>query len=262
LSPKDLWEGVQDQVQEIVYSIFLWEEGQFHFEESLLPEKERITVDLDISELILHGLRRVDATGAIQARYPESDVVLEQNPEARASKLEPYEAHVLHMVDGERSVLEICRESEIGDHETLKVLYGLVCTTLARPKGKKVHPLDQDFVGTDDIWSVLNSFNEMYGYIFRYMVREVGPIAENVLEKYLGGQREARKDIFAAVKLQKDGTLDGAVLERNLNKFPDDMRRGALVDALNELLYAELLAVKRTLGSDHEGNIIKALQER
>jgi hypothetical protein len=262
LSPKDLWEGVQRQVQEIVYSLFLWEEGQFQFEESLLPEKERITVDLDITDLILAGVRRVEATGPVQARYPESDLVLEPDADRPQTKLEDYEAHVLAMVDGERSVLEICRESEIGDHETLKVLYALQCASLVRTRGKKVHALDQDFVGGDDISSVLASFNEMYGYVFRYMVREVGPIAENVLEKYLGTLRESRKDVFAAVKLQKDGTLDATILERNLSKVAEDHRRGVLVDALNELLYAELLAVKRTLGSDHEGNIIKALQER
>ena len=34
------------------------------------------------------------------------------------------------------------------------------------------------------------------------------------------------------------------------------------MDALNELLYAELLAVKRTLGAEHESNIIKAFRER
>ena len=94
------------------------------------------------------------------------------------------------------------------------------------------------------------------------MVREVGPIAENVLEKYLGTLRDGRKDVFGGVKLQKDGTLDITVIERNLNKQPEEQRRIMLVDSLNELLYAELLAVKRTLGSDHEGNIIKALQER
>jgi hypothetical protein len=262
ISPKDLWGGVQDQVREIVYSMFLWEEGQFHFEESLLPEKERITVDLDITELILVGIRRVDATGPIQNRYPEGDLVLERNPDAPGATVEDYEAHVQAMVDGERSVLEISRESEIGDHETLKVLYALLCASLIRVRGKKVHALDQDFVGGDDVWAVLGSFNEMYGYIFRYMVREVGPIAENVLEKYLGGLRESRKDVFTGVKLQKDGTVDGAVLERNLNKYAEEQRRSILVDSLNELLYAELLAVKRTLGSDHEGNIIKALQER
>jgi hypothetical protein len=94
------------------------------------------------------------------------------------------------------------------------------------------------------------------------MVREVGPIAENVLEKYLGGLRESRKDVFAGVRLQKDGTLEPAGVERNLNKLPEDQRRTSLVDALNELLYAELLAVKRTLGADHEASIVRAFRER
>lgn len=262
LSPKDLWEGVQFQVKEIVYSIFQWDDGQFHFEESSLPEKERITVDLDIQDLILVGLRRVDANGPIQARFPEGDQVLERAPEESSPALEPYEVHVLGLVDGEKSVLESCRESEIGDNETLKVLYALVCTGLARAKGKKVRPLDQDFVPEETLYAVAASFNQMYGYVFRYMVREVGPIAENVLEKYLGSLRESRKDVLAGVKLQKDGTLDAAVLERNLNKFLEEERRGRLVDALNELLYAELLAVKRTLGSEHEASIIRALRDR
>jgi Domain of unknown function (DUF4388) len=262
LSPKDLWEGVQFQVQEIVYSIFQWDDGQFHFEESQLPEKERITVDLDVVGLILAGVRRVDASGPVQARYPEGDLVLERLPDEAPAGLEPYESHVLNLVDGERSVSDICRESEIGDNETLKVIYALLCTGLVRAKGRKVHALDQDFIPEDSFWSVLNSFNQMYGFIFRYMVREVGPIAENVLEKYLNGLREARKDVFGGVKLQKDGSLDATLLERNVNKLPEEQRRNVMVDGLNELLYAELLAVKRTLGAEHESNIIKAFRER
>jgi hypothetical protein len=260
LSPKDLWEGVQAQVREIVYSVFQWDDGQFHFEESALPEKERITVDLDVVDLILAGIRRVEAHGRIQSRYPDSELVLEDLGGGPA--LEPYESHVRCLVDGERSVLEICGESEIGDSETLKVLYAMLSAGLLRVKGRKVRALDQDFVPEDTPYSVASSFNHMYSFIFRYMVREVGPIAENVLEKYLSTLRDSRKDIFAGVKLQKDGTLDTVVLERNLNRFPEDDRRSRLVDGLNELLYAELLAVKRTLGSDHEANIIRAFRDR
>ena len=260
LSPKDLWEGVQFQVKEIVYTVFQWDEGLFHFEESSLPEKERITVDLDIQDLILAGLRRVDASGRVQAHYPEGDSVLERATSEVPAALEPYEIHVLKLIDGERSMLDICRESEIGDNETLKVLYALLSTGILKVKGKKVRTLDQDFVPVDTIYSVLDSFNQMYEHIFKYMVREVGPIAENVLEKYLGTLRDGRKDVFGGVKLQKDGTLDVTVIERNLNKFPEEQRRGLLVDGLNELLYAELLAIKRTLGAEHEAAIVKALK--
>jgi hypothetical protein len=262
LSPKDLWDGVQFQVREIVYSVFQWEEGQFHFEESTLPDKERITVDLDVVQLVLAGIRRVEAHGRIQRRYPSLDLVLESVAEPPEGSLEPYEDHVRALIDGERSVADICRESEIGDHETLKVLYALLSASVARVKGKKVLPLDQDFVPQDTLYTVVNSFNQMYGHVFRYMVREVGPIAENVLEKYLGGLRESRKQVFGTVKLQKDGTLDAALIERNLNQVPEDARRPMLVDALNELLYAELLAVKRTLGPEHESQIVRAFKER
>lgn len=262
LSPKDLWEGVQFQVREIVYSLFQWDEGTFHFEESTLPEKERITVELDPLALTLVGIRRVDANGPIQTRYPEGSLVLERADQGQGGDLEPYEGHVLQLVDGERSVTEVFRESEIGDNETLKVLYALLSTGLVKVKGKKVYTLDQDFVPEDTLHGVVNSFNQMYGHVFRYMVREVGPIAENVLEKYLAGLREVRKEVFGGVRLQKDGTLDIALLERNLNRVPEEERRNVLVDCLNELLYAELLAVKRTLGSDHEANIVRALSDR
>jgi len=261
LSPKQLWEGVQFQVREIVYPLFGWEEGGFQFEESDAPDKERITVELDMVELILIGLRRVDANGPVQQRYPEGHLVLEAAQAEPLAGLEPYEEHVLRLVDGERSVVEICRDSEIGDNETLKVLYALQAVGAMRPKGRKVHALDQDFVPEDTVFSVLDSFNQMYGNVFEHMLKEVGPIAENVLEKYLGGLREQRKEVFAGVKLQKDGTLDPAAIDRNLNRVPEEERRSRLVDALNELLYAELLAVKRTLGEEHEAAIVKTLRK-
>jgi hypothetical protein len=178
------------------------------------------------------------------------------------SGLEAYEEHVLGLVDGERSVVEICRESEIGDNETLKALYAFLAAGILRVKGRKVYTLDQDFVPEDTLVTVVSSFNQMYSYVFRYMVREVGPIAENVLEKYLNGLRDGRKDVFTGIKLLKDGTLDPSTLERNLNRYAENERRGLLVDALNELLYAELLAVKRTLGWEHEANIIRAFKDR
>src|SRR5262249_42893980 len=95
--------------------------------------------DLDIQDLILAGLRRVDAGGRIQSRYPEGDLLLERaNNEDVPAALEPYEVHVLHLVDGERSGLDICPESEIGRNETMKTLYALVATGVVRVKGRKV----------------------------------------------------------------------------------------------------------------------------
>ena len=262
LSPDDLWSAVQSQVRHIAQSVFEWGEGQFHFEESALPERERITVDLDVTALVLEGLRRLEAGGWVRRHHPDGHLVLERGNTSAKALLHAYEEHVLSLIDGERSVIEICHESEVGDNQTLKLLYAFLATGIARGRGRKIRTLDQDFVPTDTTFSVLESFNRMYRFIFAYMVKEVGPIAENVLSKYLGTVRETRPDVLEGVGLRPDGSLDDPSVERNVGRLPDEEQREALVGALNELLYAELLAVKRTLGEDHEGTIIRALRPR
>ena len=260
LTPDELWSAVQSQVREIVFSVFEWTEGTFHFEDSPLPERERITVDLDVTSLVVEGVRRLDPAGAVRARHPEAALVLERAGEPATGLLHAWEAHVLSLVDGERCVMEIAHESEAGEGQTLKALYGFLSAGVVRVRGRKVRALDQDFVPEDGTFSVIESFNAMYRHVLAYMVREVGPIAENVLAKYLNKVREARPEILAGVGLQRDGSLDEGAVERNAGRIAEDRRRRALVDALNELLYAELLAVKRTLGADHESSIVRELR--
>lgn len=260
LTPDELWGAVQSQVSEIVFSVFMWDEGQFHFEESVLPEKERITVDLDVTALVLEGVRRMDPGGAVRSRYPDGQLILGHSEGPLAGLLHPWEEHVLALVDGERSVAEICHESDAGEGQTLKALYAFLCTGIVRVRGRKVRALDQDFVEEDTTLAVLDSFNQMYRQVLSYMVREVGPIAENVVAKYLGGVRESRKDVLQDVPMRRDGALEETAIERNLSLLPEEERRPALVDALNELLYAELFAVRRTLGSDHEATLVRMLR--
>jgi hypothetical protein len=260
LSPDELWWAVQTQVREIVFSVFQWDEGEFHFEESVLPEREKITVDLDMTGLVLEGIRRMDLGGAPHGREPDGYLVVERGETPVEGLLHPWEEHVLSLVDGERSVVELCHESEVGEGQTQKAVYAFLCTGIVRARGRKVRALDQDFVPEDTPLAVLDTFNRMYGHVLGYMVKEVGPIAENVLAKYLNTVRESRPEVLQGVSLRKDGSLDEAAVERNLGRLPEERRRPALVDALNELLYAELLAVKRTLGSDHEAAIVRDLR--
>ena len=169
-----------------------------------------ITVDLDVTALVLEGLRRLDAGGWVRLRHPDGHLVLELGPTSAAGLLRPFEKHVLGLVDGQRSVIEICHESEVGDNQTLKLLYAFLATGIVEGRGRKVRALDQDFVPADTTYAVLESFNQMYRFIFAYMVKEVGPIAENVLAKYLGTVREARGEVLGEARLRPDGAVEEA----------------------------------------------------
>ena len=50
-------------------------------------------------------------------------------------------------------------------------------------------------------------------------------------------------------------------MERNLERVGERERRDQLISSLNELLYSELLAVKRTLGASHESQLIQLFRE-
>ena len=260
MKPQDLWSGVQLQVREIAHSLLHWQDGVFHFEESDKPRHERITVDLDIGELVLTGLREVDSSGPIQAHFPSGDSVLERIPDSEIAGLQPWERHVLDQIDGQRTTGAICSDSEIGDRETLKVLYAFLSTGMARDDQPKRQALDSDFITEDSSWSVIASFNRKYTLIYDHLFAEVGPVVTAVLGKYLSELRKQHPELLQGVELMKDGSVDGAVIVRNVGALEGDDRHDRLVAVLNEFLYAELLGIRRTLGAEGEAAIVKELR--
>ncbi len=258
MAPQDLWEGVETQVREIVFSLFEWASGEFVFESTSLPQKEKVTVSFDPLILVLEGLRRIDPEGALKGRYPDPGLILEGVKEADLSGLEPYEKHILSVVDGQRSVSEICRESEIGDGETQKTLYALFCAGFLRVRGRKIRAAGEE-PGRNVSESALAAYNSMYAYIYRYLLRETGPEADATLQSAVS-ELHPSGGLMPACRVTKGGIIDPAPLLLALAQVPDPERALQLTNTLNELLYAMLFAVRKTIGADHEANILKALR--
>lgn len=261
LSPKDLWWAIEQQVREIVWSLFAWEDGYFQFEDNDRPRREKITIDLPVESLIMEGIRRIDGSGPIKEHFAPVDTIFERSDRALPLPPEPHEKHVLDFVDGKRTVSNICGESEIGEAETRKVLHTFQNVGVLRSKGRKQAPLDRSVDERGDHQSMVELYNEMYRHLFRHMSDEVGPIAEIILEKYLNELKERPGSIFERVRLQQDGSLDPQQVSKNVHRLEPPLRKGRLIESLNELLYAELLAVKRTLGATHESQLIQVFRK-
>jgi Domain of unknown function (DUF4388) len=258
MAPQDLWEGVETQCREIVFSLFEWSAGDFVFESTTLPQKEKVTVSFDPLKLVLEGLRRIDPEGALKGRYPDPGLILECVRDVEQTGLEPFERHILAFVDGRRSVADICRESEIGDGETQKTLYALFCGGFLRVRGRKIRPVGES-PGRDVTEQAIDAYNSMYSYIYRYLLREIGPEADTTLEAAVG-ELHAAGGIITACHVTKGGIIDPAPLLAALQVLSEDEKSHQLTNALNEVLYAMLFAVRKTIGADHEANILKALR--
>jgi hypothetical protein len=261
ITPKELWSEVRNQVAEIAYGVLQWDSGFFQFLEGEERTGENITTSIAVSELLLEGLRRIEDPGLFEKRIPSRDVVFERVlPAHRPQGLhfEEYEKHVFKLVNGTRSVDEICDLSEVGEFETLKTLYIFFSIGFLHVRRKKDRYAEEQREG-QEMRDLVKDYNEMFSFVFHYLLREVGPIAENILDKYLGKLKTTYPEIFARVSLRSNGTLSDDRIMENLKAIPNQ-KRTALVQALNEYLYSTLLAVRRTLGAEHEHKVLDTLR--
>ena len=64
LSQEDILTNLQQHFTDIVQRLFTWVEGFFHFDNDLLPPDERISVRLDLENLIIEQVHVSCASGA------------------------------------------------------------------------------------------------------------------------------------------------------------------------------------------------------
>ncbi|MFQ5793285.1 MAG: hypothetical protein ACE5JI_22670, partial [Acidobacteriota bacterium] len=145
--------------------------------------------------------------------------------------------------------------------ETRKVLHAYLAIGFLRAKAQRHDQLDRKLAEGEDYGALVELYNEMFRHLFRHMSDEVGPIAEVILEKYLNELKGRPGSLFARARLRRDGSLDVEQIERNVLGLEENERKGQLIEALNELLYAELLAVKRTLGASHESQLVHVFRK-
>ncbi len=262
LSPKDLWNEVRHQVQEIAYSVFSWDSGTFQFFEGEERTGENITTSLTVQEIILEGLRRIRNRDLLKKVFPSKDIVFERVlPANRPTNLhfEEYEKHVFRLVDSERTVQEICDLSEIGEFETLKTLYIFFSIGFLHVKRRK-DKFAEEQKELAEGRQIIRNYNEMYSFLYHYFLREVGPIAENIVEKYLNKLKIDQPELFQRVTLRSNGTLSEERILENIKNL-EKGRKEALIKGLNEFVYSILFVIRKTLGEEHERNVLSTLRK-
>ncbi|MFH2049257.1 MAG: DUF4388 domain-containing protein [bacterium] len=139
----DLEGVVKNQVQELLYSLLAWENGSFKFYEGQFPTDEEITVKLSVENIILEGLRRVDEKNMVMQTLPDLNAVYSisaaQAGRSRDVAMEATEWNLMALVDGHRSLEQICKIAPFDKEETLKKLArlslaGLITKTERKPE--------------------------------------------------------------------------------------------------------------------------------
>lgn len=120
------------QVSEIVYDLFVWDDGSFSFiQETVLPS-HAVTISVDLGNLIMEGARRIDEWEQCLKLLPDKSAVFRVVAAPRDEKitLSVDEWKILFLINGQRTLEELCSDSEDDPFQVYRLVYGLQANNL------------------------------------------------------------------------------------------------------------------------------------
>lgn len=130
ITEEDLDHAVQEQLKDIVLSLFAWDSGTWGFEEKSPGAPEKIRIRAHPLELILEGVRRIpswarvyEAVGGLNTEYRTTKEALSL---AEKACLVPGEQQILTFCQETRTLSEICESVSLNDFILCKVVWGLL----------------------------------------------------------------------------------------------------------------------------------------
>jgi DNA-binding MarR family transcriptional regulator len=130
LSQDDILNNLQQHFTDIIQHLFSWVEGLFHFDNDMLPPDNRISVRLDLENLIIEGSRQMREWEQLKDEIPSLDMALKftDRPGANLKKinLSVEEWRVVSYINPRNTIRQIANTTKMNDLEIRRIVYGLL----------------------------------------------------------------------------------------------------------------------------------------
>jgi hypothetical protein len=129
VSQKDIVVSIQQYTLDAVYNLMTWRDGPFRFDETNMPDGDRILVPIDLENVILEGARRIEDDEMLRESIPNLDMALKfpENPKEKFKGIHlSVEAwRVVSYVNPKNTIRQIAKANNMSDMEIRRVVYGL-----------------------------------------------------------------------------------------------------------------------------------------
>jgi hypothetical protein len=129
LEPHELGSAVRSQVQAIVWSLFAWVSGTVTFRVGTFKEDEVYKIKVPTPRAILEGCRFLSDPKAVTAKLGGRGGILkpvQRPPHLKSLELAAEEQALVDLVDGSRTVYELCEAGPFSPGINARVLYALL----------------------------------------------------------------------------------------------------------------------------------------
>jgi hypothetical protein len=142
VSQEEIVRSVQSYILSNVYPLFTWSDGAFRFEASVLPFEDRITIPINLENVIMEGSRRMQEWERLQDELPDLDRALRfvERPDARMRdiNMSVEEWRVVSFINPRNSIRQIAQYNNMSEFQIRKIVYALLqagLVELIQPEG-------------------------------------------------------------------------------------------------------------------------------
>jgi Domain of unknown function (DUF4388) len=162
LKPRELLPAVRHHIEDIVYSLFAWDSGEFVISAGD-PTSERIRLTRHPAALVLEGVRRKYGAELIEARLRSQSAVVAVRSQRRlgsiaaVADLSPPERAVIQKLDGERTIQQAAEAAQVDPLMAFQLAWALIALGVAEvvdhgPLASEPAPVrERSLVGETDI---------------------------------------------------------------------------------------------------------------
>lgn len=109
---EDIEEALKTRTAEVVYDLFLWDDGYFQFTVGRYNQDDLVQIKMDINSLLFEGIRRKDEWGRIREVFPNNNTILTLRPnvDLKTIDLTPLQKKLSYLLTLNKTISEIILE--------------------------------------------------------------------------------------------------------------------------------------------------------
>jgi len=269
INHEQLWEYVEKQLKQIVFSLFAITSGTYKINALRERIEENITLNHEIPYLILEGCRKLQDHDFLNHFFADKKKLYFQKKDPEIEKkLKPYEYHILELLKKYNDLETIINKSELLPLETKKILFFLIVSELISTNYLTHCENPNEFSCSrnrgrfNSFSDAIKYYNLIYRHIFKTFHKELGLVSLNLLNQSIKSVADKLPIYLHNQELKSDGTLEEETILKNLWYSDNDDSWQIFLNGLEEILFAEIYAIRKHLGKDFEQEILKWIRER
>jgi len=136
MAPNEVHEAIKRQTENIVWSLFSWWQGSVTFKLGEWQPVEMIGIQLPLDRVIIDGIKRESDVKQLISRIGGRDTVLEPHftvEDAVEMGLDAEDFALLSLVDGKRTLYDLCARGPKPGKDNAKFLYAMYVLEFVRP---------------------------------------------------------------------------------------------------------------------------------